>query len=350
MMNKSEFKKYFMEMEPMKYHEDDLTKPKAIEMIENKDNQFFAMRKYDGEWCRAIILDGEVILQSRSISKVTGTYGDKTELVPHIVDALKNTWPAGTVLLGELAFDDFESTSREVGAILRCKAPKAIERQKDKKLHFFVFDVLAYDYEVLINEPFEKRFFYGPTGGNQFIQRVLNISGEDTNFMDFADWIWAQGGEGIMIVRKDMKYAPGKRTAWLSLKVKKKLGTLSADIVDTIEPNKLYEGKEFLNWEYWMNDKDEQVQIEDLLRGRLIDGLTPVTKPYFKGWKNGVVVNYSGRQIKVTSGLTDQDREWLATPEAQNLIKSKVLKAEITGMEVTEDSIRHPIFLKIIKK
>ena len=152
----------FREMKPMKYHEADLNLPKAKEMIENKDNQFFAMRKYDGEWCRAIITAEGVILQSRSVSKVTGTYGDKTDVVPHIVEELEKRWPVGTVLLGELAFDDFESTSREAGSVLRCKAPKAIERQKDKKIHFFIFDVLAYNGEVLMNKKFEDRFLpYG---------------------------------------------------------------------------------------------------------------------------------------------------------------------------------------------
>lgn len=348
-MNQEEFKKYFMEMKPMKYYEGDTSSAKAKDMIENKDDQFFAMRKYDGEWCRAIILDDEVILQSRSISKVTGTYGDKTALVPHIVESLKDCWPAGTVLLGELAFDDYESTSREVGAILRCKPPKAIERQKDKKLHFFVFDVLAYEYNILVDEPFEKRFSYTPDKGCEYIQRVLSQGEDHCTFTEFADFIWQKGGEGIMIIRKDMKYAPGKRTAWQSLKLKKKLGTLDAKVVDFIEPNKAYEGKEILNWPYWMDSDNEKVSTRDLLNMREIKGLTAVTKPYYNKWKNGVVVDYSGRQIKVTSGLSDADREWFASPEALKLLNSGKLKVEITGMEMTEDSIRHPIFLKIKK-
>ena len=117
-------------MEPMKYYEGNTSTQKAQDMINNKDQAYFAMRKYDGEWCRAIITEDGVLMQSRSVSKITGTYGDKTELVPHITEELKDTWPAGTVLLGELAFDDFESTSKDVGSILRCKVDKAISSPK----------------------------------------------------------------------------------------------------------------------------------------------------------------------------------------------------------------------------
>ena len=59
---------------------------------------------------------------------------------------------------------------------------------------------------------------------SQFIfHPVMNSGGPKADFMEFADYVWGHGGEGIMIVRKDMKYEPGKRTAWKSLKVKKKI-------------------------------------------------------------------------------------------------------------------------------
>ena len=340
----------FREMKPMKYHEADLNLPKAKEMIENKDNQFFAMRKYDGEWCRAIITAEGVILQSRSVSKVTGTYGDKTDVVPHIVEELEKRWPVGTVLLGELAFDDFESTSREAGSVLRCKAPKAIERQKDKKIHFFIFDVLAYNGEVLMNKKFEDRFLpYGAYSESVYFHPVMNSGGPKADFMEFADYVWGHGGEGIMIVRKDMKYEPGKRTAWKSLKVKKKLGELEAQVVGFIEPNRLYEGSEVYNWAYWVNAQDVALPITSIMQMRNIENLTPVTKPYYFGWKNGVIVNYKGNEIRVTSGLTDQVREYLATDEAKTLLADGNMRAKITGMELTEDSIRHPVFLSLIK-
>lgn len=335
----------FSNMKPMKYSEPAHDHPKAQEMINNVGEQFFAMMKYDGEWCRAIIHEDGVMLQSRSVSRVTGTYGDKTDLVPQITAELKENWPVGTVLLGELAFDDYTSTSREAGSVLRCKAPKAIERQKDKKIHFFVFDALAYDGEDLMDKPFAERFVaYPEFHVGEYVKVALNDSGAESDFMGMADHIWKQGGEGIMIVRKDMMYMPGSRRAWQSAKLKKKLGVLEAKVVDFIKPNRLYEGDNIDNWKYFVDEDDNPADPT-----KMIDygSLTPVTKPYYYGWINGVVVEYEGRTVRVTSGLTDAERAWFAGEEAQEKLKDGGLIVEITGMELTEDSIRHPIFLQI---
>ena len=64
---------------------------------------------------------------------------------------------------------------------------------------------------------------------------------------------------------------------------------------------------------------------------RNIENLTPVTKPYYFGWKNGVIVNYKGNEIRVTSGLTDQVREYLATDEAKTLLADGNMRAKNYG-------------------
>jgi ATP-dependent DNA ligase len=324
----------FINMEPMKYYDaDDLSVAKAQAMMNNENKNYFAMEKRDGEWARAIILKDKVIIQSRSISKVTGTYGDKTELVPHIAEELIKNYPAGTVLLGELAFQDVTTTSREVGAILRCNVEKCLTRQQDRKIHFYIFDCLAYNFKSLMDLPFENRFkkeYITPSSllkmRDPMAQYIHQVDLVDNDFMNFADTIWAQNSEGIIIVKKSMIYEPGKRRAWETLKIKKKLGDIDALIIDTIEPNKLYAGTEIEGWPYTINGVN-------------------VTKPYYFGWRNGVVVSYEGRIIKVSSGLTDEDRAWLATDAAKQAIEAKTIYANITGMEMTEDSIRHPVFL-----
>ena len=334
-----DFYSKFSIMQPMKYYEPGgLDHPKAQEMIANKDNLFIAMEKRDGEWSRIIIDEQKVLIQSRSISKITGTYGDKTELVPHIVEELLANYPPGTVLLGELAYEDISKTSRDVGSILRCKVDKAIERQATEKLHLYIFDCLAYDYQDLINLPFSERFnlnYITPKSvlnmRTPFAQYIHTVESVTSDFMQFADRIWGYGAEGIMIIRKDAKYAPGSRKSWDSLKVKKQLGELDVKIIDVIEPKMLYEGSELESWQYFQ------------------EGIA-VTKPYYYGWKNGVVVEYEGRTIKVSSGLTDEEREWLATPEAFDAIQTGSLYAAITGMELTQDSIRHPVFIDFKNK
>jgi ATP-dependent DNA ligase len=345
-MTNKEFLQYFSNMEPMKYYEGDTNSIKAKDMIENKNDQFYDMEKRDGEWCRAIIGENNILLQSRSVSKVTGTYGDKTELVPHITQELRNLFPAGTVLVGELAFDNHKTTSREVGSILRCKAPKAIERQKNEKLHFFIFDMLSFGYEEMLDWNFEDRF-ERISVESKFIHRIGTSKGFDT-FMNFADSVWSLGGEGIMILRKDTPYMPGKRKAWASLKVKKKLDDFIGTVIDVIEPKENYEGTEIDNWEYWADGSGNPVDQKDIFNMKQIEGLHAVTKPFYFGWKNGVVVEVEGRIVKVTSGLTDADRAWLASDNATQNISNRKLTARITGMELTEDSIRHPIFLNFI--
>lgn len=334
-----EFFEKFSNMVPMKYYDsNDLNHAKAQRMITNENKEYIAMEKRDGEWARAIILEDSVLIQSRSVSKITGTYGDKTELVPHIVEELKSNYPAGTVLLGELAFEDITTTSRDVGSILRCKVDKALDRQKETKLHFFVFDCLAFGYEDFMDKPFSQRFQNKHITPSSLLnmrfpmaEYIHVVENTQSDFMAFAERLWGFGAEGIVIVRKDAKYKPGSRTAWDTLKLKKEIGEIDMKVIDVIEPNKLYEGTELENWQY------------------ILDGVA-VTKPYFHGWKNGVIVEYEGRVIKVSSGLTDEEREWLASNEAQEAIQSRSLYAAITGMEFTEDSLRHPVFLTFKNK
>ena len=340
----NEFYLKYYNMQPMKYYEGDTNSSKAIAMIENHNNDFIAMEKIDGEWARAIITEEEVFIQSRSISRITGEYGKKEPLVPHIAEELRNLYSPGTVLLGELAFADKTKTSRDVGSILRCKPQKAIDRQeKGDKLNFFIFDVLAFNFSELEHLPFATRKNYIEEN-NSFIHSIRFI---DSDFIEAADQIWANGGEGIMIVRKDAQYLPGKRKAWMTLKLKKELGNMDALVIGTLEPKENYEGTELDNWQFFADKNGNPVNI---LQMKLAEGLHPVTKPFYYGWKNGVLVEYQGRKVKVSSGLTDEDRKYLATDEAQKDIQAGLLFAEITGMEMTEDSIRHPVLIRLRHK
>ena len=102
-------------------------------MINNENDEYIATCKYDGEWTMFIKWDGQYLIRSRSLSKVTGAYGDKTAHLPHLVEEMK-LWPDNTVILGEVCWGDFGSVSTDVGTILRCLPAKAVERQKEHKL------------------------------------------------------------------------------------------------------------------------------------------------------------------------------------------------------------------------
>lgn len=348
----------FYTMEPMRYYQaaSYINNPKVDEMLHNKDNKYIATKKYDGEFCRAIVdEDNKITLQSRSISKVTGQYGDKTNHVPHIVKELKS-FPAGTVLLGELCFADITKTSKDVGSILRCKPDKAIARQKTEPLVFKVFDCLALAGIDLTDKPYWERW----ASANDAIwdyKHYITVTDavEYDDFEEFLQEILAAGGEGIVIHRKDAKYKPGARTAWDTLKVKKIIEELELPIVDFIEPNKLYCGEDALTWDYWegyYKDNPETKYKINHVPGEddkeLYMVWEPVTKPYWNGWKNGVVVNHNGTLVRVTSGLTDDDREWLATDEAREALKNGLI-ATVSAMSIDEESgsLRHPRLIRI---
>ena len=342
----------FYTMTPMKYYQPlDYKNQKAQDMIADAGHNYIATRKNDGEWCRLIIdADGNVKAQSRSISKVTGEYGDKTELIPHIVEEFSH-YPRETVLLGELCFTNPEKTSRDVGSILRCKPDKAIARQKTEKLVFKVFDCLAYAGMDLMNEIYALR-----------MANALDAIGDSGNYITFTEYsyhgdyeeflqrILAEGGEGIVIHKADSKYKPGARTAWDTLKVKKIVEELELPIINFIEPNKSYMGEDASTWRYWIGIKADGTIVKSLCGPDSSDNVIkwePVTKPYWMGWKNGVIVDNNGTEVRVTSGLTDEDREWLASEEAQIALQNGLV-ASVTAMEITEDgSLRHPRLVRI---
>lgn len=347
----------FYNMAPMKYYDcsGNYESPKAQTMIQNEGNHYIATLKSDGEWGRLIVdTDGMITIQSRSISKVTGEYGDKTGQLPQIVLEAKQTLPPQTVLLGEICFNNITTTSRDVGSILRCLPAKAIARQdKGEHLYFKVFDCLAVGGIDLMDSPFIDRFEAAlDMLGKVDHTYIMPCKYVTENFEDFLATILRNGGEGIVIHSKEYLYAPGKRPAWSTLKVKKSTGELEVPVVGTTAPTREYTGIEREAWPYWEGTYDDgQTVLIDHTPGN-IDmeyGLTwtPVTKPYYKGWRSGIVVNHNGNMVRVASGLTDEDRAWLATDEAAKAIAEGTLVAVVSGMEITEDSIRHPRLIRL---
>lgn len=348
------FEKFYT-MTPMKYYDcgGDFSKAKAQAMLTNEGKAYIATRKNDGEWCRIIKdAEGNIKAQSRSISKVTGEYGDKTEHIPHIIDEM-HSYPCETVLIGELCFEDITKTSKDVGSILRCKPDKAVARQKDIKLVFKVFDCLAFAGMDLMEKPYWERFANARDAVGDFgYYMSMTDAVECGDFEEFLQEILAAGGEGIVIHRKDAKYKPGARTAWDTLKVKKIVEELELPIVSFIAPNKAYCGEDASIWKYWVGTKSDETEVRSLgSPDSTIDVIKwePVTKPYWMGWYNGVIVDNKGTLVRVTSGLTDEDREWLATEEAKKLLDEGSLVATVSAMEIDKDSgsLRHPRLIRI---
>lgn len=364
---------YWAMLEPMKYYDkkrEDLSdnlKKKYDAMINNENNEYIATCKYDGEWTMFIKWDGEILIRSRSISKVTGKYGDKTAHLPHLVEEMQY-WPDNTIILGEVCWGDFGSVSTDVGTILRCLPAKAIERQKERKLAVKVFDCLAWDNEILMNQPYEIRIAEAHNKINLFGNYfgMTNICPSDKTPAEFADEIISQGGEGVVIQRKDYTYEPGKRAAWKTLKLKQRLPEMEFKVVASIPATKEYNGKYPESWPYWLVEVEryyptgidelgnewftpfkEWEPIENPSPEERMIGI-PVTKPYFFGWHMGVRFEYNGVLCDASSGLTDADREWLGTKEAQNIIKNGELYVTIRAMqEASLGGLRHPVIVRL---
>lgn len=314
---------------------------------------YLGARKMDGAYYRFIKdMDGNMRLQGRSKS-VSGEYLDKLDHVPHLMPYFEGL-PNGTCLLGEIYFPQNEGSSN-VTTIMGCLAPKAIERQtKGPKLHYYIFDVWAYNGKSLMNTKIEDRV--------RLLDDLYNDWADDANherhsaigYIEFASYwdgedLWKTlqktleiGGEGIVMTKKGTIPSPGKRTARKTLKVKKEISE-NIDCFFTgrgTPPTRLYSGKEIESWKYWQNmrtgDKIEGLMYEDYKNGVALE---PITKPYFHGWSGsleiGVLKDGEVYPIGFLSGLADEIK---ADAWAQRM---KCI--EVTAMEILPDTgaLRH---------
>ena len=327
------------EMEAMRYYNNETTSNlKRQAMIDNQNDEYIATRKNDGDWSLLAHFEkGKNLIRSRSISKVTGQYGDYTAKVPHIA-AEMDAWPDNTVVLAELCWDENNTNANTVGTILRCLPAKAVERQKDKKLKAVAFDMLMWNGQDLSNLGYADRLNWVLNNiKSEFIYPTEVIY---KDFAEAADRIIAGGGEGIVIQRKDYQYSPGDRTAWKTLKLKQQLPEMELKVVGTLEPNQRYEGDCPETWGYW---------YQDMPYANSQMGNFPVTKPYFYGWKNGITVQLlDGTTCDVASGLTDDDRAWLVTDEATKMIAAGELYAVVKAMSFNDKGrLRHPSLVRL---
>ncbi len=322
--------KDYVYLTPMKYYNNEDNQVKRAVMIDNINDDYIALEKYDGEWSMlAHFGPEENYIRGRGVSKGTGLPVEHTEKLPQIVAAME-TWPAGTIVLAELCWPGRNTQCNDVGSILRCNTDKALLRQKDNPLHAVIFDVLAVDGEIIQDVPFEKRIEFIPvikcaSNGSPYIHQPHIYY---TDFAGQAAEIIGQGGEGLVIQHRQNTYVPGERKAWKTLKVKRALEPLTVPVVGVLEPEKIYNGNS-PDWPFKRGD-------------------TLVTKPYFYGWKNGIKVTCEGNVVEVASGLTDEDREWLAMPATIALIERGEVYAEITAMDVSvHGKLRHPVLVRL---
>lgn len=323
---------------PASYKKD--SKTETRNMILSGD--YIGSRKMDGAYYRFIKdMEGNMALQGRSRS-VNGNFLDKIDHVPHLMDFF-NELPNGTCLLGEVYFPNKEGSSN-VTTIMGCLTDKAIARQeKGDKLHYYIFDIWAWDGESYMDKKSEDRFdelnACARAYPNEYIEWAEYFEGKQ--LWEQLSTILSSGGEGIVMTKKGTHPEPGKRPARKTLKVKKEISN-TIDCFFTghfTAPTHEYSGKEIETWKYWekvrTGEKMEGEFYKEYLEGM---GIIPVTKPHFFGWAGsleiGLVKGDKVVPIGLLSGLTDEIKANAAEQ------KGKVI--EVSCMEVLETGgLRH---------
>ena len=141
----------------------------------------------------------------------------------------------------------------------------------------------------------------------------------------------------MVIQQKVAKYTCGKRTARLSIKIKKEIRqTIDAFLDGGYKlPTRLYNGKEIENWSYWENVKTGAKSNKNMFREYSAGGAwEPVTKAYYYGWAAAVSfsVMRDGKPFHIgyISGINEELRKGIV--EESEKWKGKV--AELSAMEV----------------
>lgn len=291
--------------------------------------------------------EGNMGLYGRSRG-VSGEFLNKIGHVPHLHPFFESL-PNGTCLLGEIYFPNNEG-SNKVTTIMGCLEDKAISRQNSgEKLHYYVFDVLAYGGKTCYTLNIEERIkelnsiIFGFADKTDYVEWARYMSGE--MLWDLLQDTLSRGGEGVVITKKGTCYQPGKRPARQTFKVKKELQeSIDVVILDANSPTRLYSGKEIETWKLWENIKTGE-KLHGELYKEYADGapIEPVTKTYWNGWAGSLVIGLRKDDKLVPIGsLSGMTEEVLS-----NWQKYKGAVAEITGMQIHETGgIRHPKFIK----
>lgn len=326
------------------------------EMCSNGD--YFLEEKIDGAFYQFVKTEHYSYLFGRTVSKTSGILTEKSANVPHIKEAF-DVLPAGTILIGEIYVPG--GTSKDTVSIMGCLPALAIQRQKDAPIHYYVHDIIAYDGVNLQGEGAESRYDILQAiwklhefDKYDFLRLAVKV---EENLEEEISHILKNGGEGAVLKKRNYPYAPGKRPAWSTIKVKQ---MDSIDLVCTglCNATKEYTGKELETWQYWESLEGETSDnkawfLLDIgnwynLYLKNKDSIRPVTKPYYLGWKTAICIgayNDNGELIDlgtVSSGLTDEIKQSM-TENPDNYIGA-VVSLDCMSIDKKEHTLRHPVF------
>lgn len=286
----------FGEMEPMRYYAPPSTwsdeKKRENARMKIYSGDFLGAEKKDGYFAKLIKdEDGNIILYSRSRG-VNGKFADKHEWVPHLQPFFEMI-PNGTCFLGEIYFPSAPG-SRNITTIMGCLKEKAVARQeKGEKLHFYIFDCLAYAGKSWMSYPARKRFAFVDSYdiAAEYVSHAHYVAGAELWTM--LQEILARDDEGVVITNGEGLYEPGKRPSKTTLKIKKELKQTIDCFFTGIgsAPTKIYTGKEIETWKYWEHQMTgEKINAEMYKEYHNGCPIVPVTKGYYNGWAGSLEI------------------------------------------------------------
>ena len=276
---------------------------------------------------------GYVYLFSRSVSKKTGELAEKSDNFPHIKQWAFENLPNKTVIVGEIYV--VGGHSNDVTKLSGCLPQNAINRQFKMDnyggpAHYYMFDVLYWNGESLLNKGFENRVKYlNNLNETEYVEIAKTI---DSNFEEELQKIFSAGGEGMVFKKKDCPYRAGMRaTTKQAFKWKEHMDNLDFVCIGLEDPVKEYTGKEIETWPYWEDDM-------------------AVTKPYYYHWKNAMRVGvYKNNKIieigRVASGFTDEMRADMAAHPEKYL--DQVVEISCMSVDKKVGTFRHPVFCQM---
>lgn len=306
--------------------------------------EYLGAMKVDGYYERLIKdEDGNCFMVARS-KNVHGEATEKLAWVPQIHEFMKGL-PNGTVLLSECYLPGNEG-SQKITGLLGCLKERCIERQvKGQRLHFYIFDVMAWGGKDLTKAPFEKRIEYLnyqlPLYPSEYVQIARYYAGEEL-WNQLQEYL-ASGREGVVIMRKNAPVYFKRTPARVSLKIKKELKE-SIDCFFTgraAAPTKEYTGKDIEHWQYWVDiETDERIPVGEHWF-EVYNQNKPwmaVTKPYYMKYAGSLEIGLMDGDkvvgIGYLSGLTDEIK--------MNYPEYKYRVIEVGAMMLTPDgALRH---------
>jgi len=308
-----------MPVQPLQQIAPQVARGKFIESLWADEN-YLAEEKLDGERFKMHIFKAGNRFDSRTISKKTERFTEKTGNVPHLTSHLA---PAldGTVFDGEIKFgDDSMSTS----TIMGCLAEEAVKRQEEagKWVSYYVFDVIFYkgndvrDLPYYVRKEIVYKEFHNHLKSNAFF-KLPACSHKDKK--KFCEDIFKAGGEGVIL--KNVRGSYNDKKAWIKVKAQT---TYDVVVMGYEEP-----------------------EAESIKKG---DDQATITRLAANGWVGAVVFgqyNDDGRLqcFGKCSGMNDEVRALFS----ENRLKmiGTVITIEAQSRIAKSGYFRHPRFLRI---